>query len=171
MEIGSLTLKDLQEKPHLQQNLVHLSEGMGTAAHHLCEVLKRKLKSLNPSCNVDTALNELLLAVHEASLFSLELTEDVNNLEDFQDRIAMLLEEILKLVVLWDREIINSFQQSINSLRKPLIGIRKTQFLHEIVSHYKVRNLCLILKKQLLLHCFPNIYRILYNNLQSSPIS
>ena len=138
LEITSLTTQDLEERPNLRENLVNFSEGIGSAASQLCEILKRKLKSLNSSCDAASIINELLFAAHEVSIFSVQLATDATNLEDFQDKVAVLLEVVLKLVVLWDRELINHFQQSIINLRKPLIGIRKTQFLHEIVSFYKV---------------------------------
>jgi len=138
LEISSLTIKDLLEQPNLREKLLHLSEGIQSSAKHLCGILGKKLNTLEPSNHEFISLKELILVAEDASKFSLDLALDADNLEEFQDKIAVLLEVVLKLIILWDRELITDLQLSIVSLRKTLISIRKTQFLHEIISYYKV---------------------------------
>ncbi len=78
------------------------------------------------------------MTAEEASTYSLWLTADETSLETFQEKIAGLLEVLLRIVVFWDQQLIKSFQHSINYLKEPLYNMRNTQFLHEILSLYKV---------------------------------
>jgi len=78
------------------------------------------------------------MTAEEASTYSLWLTADETSLETFQEKIAGLLEVLLRIVVFWDQQLIKSFQNSISYLKEPLYNMRSTQFLHEILSLYKV---------------------------------
>ena len=133
-----MSVKDIQEQPHLRQSLQHLSDGIRVSVRQLCEILARKVKGLNATINTYDTFKEMFLAAEEASTYSLWLTADETSLEMFQEKIAGLLEVLLRLIVFWDQELIKSFQQSINCLRNPLHNMRKSQFLHEIMSSYKV---------------------------------
>ncbi|KAI9561728.1 hypothetical protein GHT06_012689 [Daphnia sinensis] len=137
LEISSLTVKDLEEKPQLRQSLQHLSDGIRTSTQELCGILARKVKNLNPSVNTFHTFREMLMTAEEASTYSLWLTADETSLETFQEKIAGLLEVLLRIVVFWDQQLIKSFQESINSLKEPLCSMRHTQFLHDIMSLYK----------------------------------
>lgn len=128
----------MQEQPHLKESLEHLSEGIRLSTKQLCEILAKKFKTLQSSTDTCDAFKEALVTAEEAAAYSLWLTADETSLEDFQEKIAGLLEVVLKLFVFWDQEIVRNFQDSIINLRKPLQNIRKTQFLHEIISSYKV---------------------------------
>ena len=118
LEISSLTMKDLEAKPHLRQSLEHLSDGIRLSTRQLCDLLAWKIKNLT---------------------YSLWLTADETSLETFQEKIAGLLEVLLRIIVFWDQQLIKSFQNSIIYLKEPLYNMRNTQFLHEILSLYKVR--------------------------------
>ncbi|XP_046641800.1 uncharacterized protein LOC124327034 [Daphnia pulicaria] len=137
LEISSLTTKDLEEKPHLRQSLEHLSDGIRLSTQQLCDLLARKLKNLNPSINTFETFKEMLMTAEEAATYSLWLTADETSLETFQEKIAGLLEVLLRIFVFWDQQLIKSFQHSINYLKEPLYNMRNTQFLHEILSLYK----------------------------------
>lgn len=137
IEISSLTIKDLEEKPQLRQSLQHLSDGIRTSTQELCGTLARKVKNLNPSVNTFHTFREMLMTAEEASTYSLWLTADETSLETFQEKIAGLLEVLLRIVVFWDQQLIKSFQESIKCLKEPLYSMRHTQFLRDIMSLYK----------------------------------
>ncbi|XP_057376262.1 uncharacterized protein LOC130697379 [Daphnia carinata] len=137
LEISSLTIKDLEEKPQLRQSLQHLSDGIRTSTQELCGILARKVKNLNPSVNTFHTFREMLMTAEEASTYSLWLTADETSLETFQEKIAGLLEVLLRIVVFWDQQLIKSFQESINCLKEPLCSMRHTQILRDIMSLYK----------------------------------
>lgn len=138
LEISSLTVKDLQEQSHLRESLQHLSDGIRMSTRQLCDILAKKVKDLNPSINTFEAFKEMFITAEEASTYSLWLTADETSLEAFQDKIAGLLEVLLRLIIFWDQELILSFQLSIKHLKQPLYCIRKSQHLREIISAYKV---------------------------------
>lgn len=133
-----MTIKDLEEKPQLRQSLQHLSDGIRTSTQELCGILARKVKNLNPSVNTFHTFREMLMTAEEASTYSLWLTADETSLETFQEKIAGLLEVLLRIVVFWDQQLIKSFQESIKCLKEPLYSMRHTQFLRDIMSLYKV---------------------------------
>jgi hypothetical protein len=138
LEISSLTTKDLEAKPHLRQSLEHLSDGIRLSTRQLCDLLAWKIKNLNPSINTFETFKEMLMTAEEAATYSLWLTADETSLETFQEKIAGLLEVLLRIVVFWDQQLIKNFQNSIIYLKEPLYNMRNTQFLHEILSLYKV---------------------------------
>lgn len=138
LEISSITLKDLEELPHLRESLQHLSEGIRSSTKQLCEALARKVKALNPSINAVETFQEMFIAVEEASTYTLWLTLDETSLEAFQEKIVGLLEVTLRLMIFWDQELIKSFKASIVKIKQPLYKMKKTQLLHEILMLYKV---------------------------------
>ena len=138
MEISSLTINDYCEQDNLDEMLQHMSRGIKKTTTNLCLILEKKIKLLNPSLKTPEKLKAMITIAEEAAGFSLELTLDEASLEEFQEKIVWLLESVLKLMILWDQELILNLKQNIEGLRLPLIEMRKTQFVKEIVSLYKV---------------------------------
>ena len=117
----------------------HMSQGIQTTATNLCLILEKKINLLNPpTFKTSEKLKGMMTIAEEAASFSLELELDDDSLEKFQGRIVWLLESVLKLMILWDQELILSLKQNLEGLRLPLMEMRKTQFVKEIVSLYKV---------------------------------
>ena len=138
LEISSLTINDYCEQDNLDEMLQHMSRGIKKTTTNLCLILEKKIKLLNPSLKTPEKLKAMITIAEEAAGFSLELTLDEASLEEFQEKIVWLLESVLKLMILWDQELILNLKQNIEGLRLPLIEMRKTQFVKEIVSLYKV---------------------------------
>ena len=138
LEISSLTINDYCEQDNLDEMLQHMSRGIKKTTTNLCLILEKKIKLLNPSLKTPEKLKAMMTIAEEAAGFSLELTLDEASLEEFQEKIVWLLESVLKLMILWDQELILNLKQNIEGLRLPLIEMRKTQFVKEIVSLYKV---------------------------------
>lgn len=138
MEISSLTINDYCQQDNLDEMLQHMSRGIKKTTTNLCLILEKKIKLLNPSLKTPEKLKAMMTIAEEAAGFSLELTLDDASLEEFQEKIVWLLESVLKLMILWDQELILNLKQNIEGLRLPLIEMRKTQFVKEIVTLYKV---------------------------------
>jgi hypothetical protein len=116
-----------------------MSQGIQTTATNLCLILETKINLLNPpTFKTSEKLKGMMTIAEEATSFSLELELDEDSLEKFQGKIVWLLESVLKLMILWDQELILSLKQNLEGLRLPLMEIKKTQFVKEIVSLYKV---------------------------------
>ena len=138
LEISSLTINEYCVQDNLDEMLQHMSRGIKKTTTNLCLILEKKIKLLNPSLKTPEKLKAMITIAEEAAGFSLELTLDEASLEEFQEKIVWLLESVLKLMILWDQELILNLKQNIEGLRLPLIEMRKTQFVKEIVSLYKV---------------------------------
>ena len=83
-------------------------------------------------------LQAMATIAEEASNFSLELSLNEVSLEEFQDKIVWLLESVLKLMIFWDQELVLCLEKNIENLRIPLVEMRNTQFVKELVSLFKV---------------------------------
>jgi hypothetical protein len=131
-------LEDLEKHSDLDEILQHLAVGLRSTSQSFVEIFYQKLRSINPVSFNTEITKELLAATEDVSATALLLSNDKTLLEPFQDKVAKLLEVILKVILQWDKELIEVFLQAISSLRKPLIGLGKNQFLHEVLSLYKV---------------------------------
>lgn len=138
LEISSLTIEDIEKLSDAEKMLQHLSDGLRSSSQNFMETILLKLKHINPTANHFEIIRPLQQATEAVAASSLTLLADLSLLEPFQEKIADLLEVIMKMILHWDRELINVLQQMLANLRKPLIGLRKTQILHEVLCLYKV---------------------------------
>lgn len=138
LEISSLTIEDIEKLSDAEKMLQHLSDGLRSSSQNFMETILLKLKHINPTANHFEIIRPLQRATEAVAASSLTLLADLSLLEPFQEKIADLLEVIMKMILHWDRELINVLQQMLANLRKPLIGLRKTQILHEVLCLYKV---------------------------------
>lgn len=138
IEVNSLTLRDLQERTELTENLEHLSDGIGKSSKHFCECLGRKLKLLNPTLNTSELFQDMLKVAEEISTNCHLLIFGEIELETFQDKLAGLLEAVLKLLALWDQEVVIGLRKLINYQRNTLVQIRKASKAQGLVNFYRV---------------------------------
>lgn len=151
MEISSIVLQDLEDKPNLMENVQHLSKGIIASTQTFYNILDKKLKYLNPHSIHFKCLKKLLQAAEDVSASSLQLAKPFEkSLEQFQEKTAGFLELMLEVILVWDREVILSLKNMTENIRKPLISLGKTQVLPEMVSLYKVCSDTIILDLDLI---------------------
>lgn len=121
------------------ENVQHLSKGIIASTQTFCDILDKKLKYLNPTSIHFKCLKKLLQAAEDVSTSSLQLAKPFeNNLEKFQEKTAGFLELMLEVILVWDQEVIVNLKNMTENIRKALVGLSKTQVLHEMVAFYKV---------------------------------
>lgn len=136
--MSNLTEKDLVQQQRLEENLDHFADGIQKACKHFYECLVNKLKTVNSSLNTREVFDDMLKVSEDISETCLWLKEEKSSLDVFQEKVACLLEAILKLLVLWDQEIVIGLRKLINCLRNTLLQMRKANTAQELVIYYKV---------------------------------
>lgn len=116
----------------------NLAEAIVEASHQFCDVLNLKFKQADSTVNHPVLLKNVIESAEDVSHCAMQLAHNVSSFEVFQDKTAQFLEAILEAISAWDGQVVSKFLQGICDMKKPLMGLMKTQSTHEVLPLYKV---------------------------------